>query len=317
MMSRAGGYHAVRGVAIVVLVTILGFASYEGHGRLQAHALRRRLLDADTTQVLTIVQDMAPYRRWLNPLLTSDPLLIDDIVWIESSLESAPAPAPAPPPAPPPTPTAAPTSVPTPVPTPVRFLEADSDDPDSINSNPNYRQRLNLRLALLSVDNNQIEPLYQLMMSPQTDAGNFYLIRSGLLQHKDELVDRLWVILENEQEAGEQRLRAACALAKFADTDSRWKKVCRRVAEFLVSKEQQGIYEWREQQGIYEWRERLLPIRQQMADALSANLSSIEKNDVNWSKTNDLFLFYTNANNFANALSGSTSLRTAPNMIGD
>src|SRR5262249_3318778 len=35
----------------------------------QAHALQGRLLNADTSEVPTIVQDMAPYRRWLDPLL--------------------------------------------------------------------------------------------------------------------------------------------------------------------------------------------------------------------------------------------------------
>src|SRR5262249_62365818 len=35
----------------------------------QARALRDRLLDANTTEVPTIVKDMAPYRRWIDPLL--------------------------------------------------------------------------------------------------------------------------------------------------------------------------------------------------------------------------------------------------------
>ena len=42
---------------------------YEGHGTLKAHALRDRLLDANTAEVPAIVEDMAPYRRWLDPLL--------------------------------------------------------------------------------------------------------------------------------------------------------------------------------------------------------------------------------------------------------
>src|SRR5262249_53557001 len=42
---------------------------YEGHGRVQAHALRGRLLDASTAEVPGIVRDMSPYRRWLDPLL--------------------------------------------------------------------------------------------------------------------------------------------------------------------------------------------------------------------------------------------------------
>jgi serine/threonine protein kinase/formylglycine-generating enzyme required for sulfatase activity len=69
MMAKAGRYHAVRGSAFVVMVALLGFAGYEGHGRLQAHALRRSLLDANTNEVPTIVADMSSYRRWIDPLL--------------------------------------------------------------------------------------------------------------------------------------------------------------------------------------------------------------------------------------------------------
>src|SRR5262249_16853105 len=42
---------------------------YLGHGTLKAHALRDRLLDANINEVPTIVEDMRPYRRWLDTLL--------------------------------------------------------------------------------------------------------------------------------------------------------------------------------------------------------------------------------------------------------
>lgn len=69
MMGRATRYHAWRGVAVFALVALLGLAGYEGHGRLQAHALRRRLLDANTSEVPAVVADMSSYRRWIDPLL--------------------------------------------------------------------------------------------------------------------------------------------------------------------------------------------------------------------------------------------------------
>jgi eukaryotic-like serine/threonine-protein kinase len=68
-MRKATRYHVVRGLVIAVVLALLGWGGYEGHGRLQAHALQGRLLDANTNEVPTIVQDMAPYRRWLDPLL--------------------------------------------------------------------------------------------------------------------------------------------------------------------------------------------------------------------------------------------------------
>ncbi|MFL5340508.1 MAG: SUMF1/EgtB/PvdO family nonheme iron enzyme, partial [Gemmataceae bacterium] len=69
MMRRATRYHVVRGLAVVALAALLGFAGYESFGRLQAHALRRSLLNARTNEVPAIVADMAPYRRWIDPLL--------------------------------------------------------------------------------------------------------------------------------------------------------------------------------------------------------------------------------------------------------
>jgi hypothetical protein len=69
MMRKASRYHAVRGLVVLVLLILIGWGGYEGHGTLQAHALRDRLLNADTADVPTVVADMPSYRRWLDPLL--------------------------------------------------------------------------------------------------------------------------------------------------------------------------------------------------------------------------------------------------------
>jgi formylglycine-generating enzyme required for sulfatase activity len=69
MMRQATWHHVVRGLIAAFVLALLGFLGYESYGRLQAQALRDRLLDAKTNEVPTIVQDMALYRRWLDPLL--------------------------------------------------------------------------------------------------------------------------------------------------------------------------------------------------------------------------------------------------------
>jgi serine/threonine protein kinase/formylglycine-generating enzyme required for sulfatase activity len=69
MMSTAGRYHALRALVVAVALGLLGWGVYEVHGSLQAHALRDRLLDANISDVPTIVTQMKPYRRWLGPLL--------------------------------------------------------------------------------------------------------------------------------------------------------------------------------------------------------------------------------------------------------
>ena len=69
MMAKAGRYHVVRGSVLLVVLALVGWGVYEGRGTLKAHALRDRLLDANTSDVPTIVQDMSSCRPWINPLL--------------------------------------------------------------------------------------------------------------------------------------------------------------------------------------------------------------------------------------------------------
>ncbi len=69
MMRKASRHHGRRGVAAAAFLLLLAAVAWEGVGRFEARALRDRLLDANTANVLTIVAEMAPYRRWLDPLL--------------------------------------------------------------------------------------------------------------------------------------------------------------------------------------------------------------------------------------------------------
>jgi serine/threonine protein kinase/formylglycine-generating enzyme required for sulfatase activity len=69
MMAKTARVHAVRGLAVAVILSLIGWGGRETYGTLEAHALRDRLLDANTLELPSIVRDMAPYRRWLDPLL--------------------------------------------------------------------------------------------------------------------------------------------------------------------------------------------------------------------------------------------------------
>ncbi len=70
MMHRATRYHLVRCVLVIAVLLLLGLAAWVGYGRLvQAPHLRDRLLEANPTDVPDIIQDMAAYRRWVDPLL--------------------------------------------------------------------------------------------------------------------------------------------------------------------------------------------------------------------------------------------------------
>ena len=69
MMRKAGRYHTLRAAAMVCILAAIGFGSWEGFGRLEGRRLRDRLLESTTADVPGIVKDMAPYRRWVDPLL--------------------------------------------------------------------------------------------------------------------------------------------------------------------------------------------------------------------------------------------------------
>ncbi|MBI3411971.1 MAG: SUMF1/EgtB/PvdO family nonheme iron enzyme [Planctomycetes bacterium] len=69
MMRKAGRFHVVRGIVLGLILALISWGCYEGFGTLKAHALRDRLLDANTKDVPARVSDMAPYRRWIDALL--------------------------------------------------------------------------------------------------------------------------------------------------------------------------------------------------------------------------------------------------------
>jgi formylglycine-generating enzyme required for sulfatase activity len=69
MMRRAMRFHALRGLLLAVLLALAGAATYEIHGRIEAHSLRDQLLRANTAEVPALVEKMEPYRHWIDPLL--------------------------------------------------------------------------------------------------------------------------------------------------------------------------------------------------------------------------------------------------------
>jgi serine/threonine protein kinase/formylglycine-generating enzyme required for sulfatase activity len=69
MMRRASRYHALRGLAVAAVVLLLSLLGWQVTGRVKAQHLRDRLVEANTTEVPGIVEEMASYRRWVDRLL--------------------------------------------------------------------------------------------------------------------------------------------------------------------------------------------------------------------------------------------------------
>ncbi len=189
MMAKAGRYRAVRGLVLAVVLALVGWGGYEGHGTLKAHALRDRLLDANTNEVPTIVEDMGSYRRWINSLLHE------------------------------------------------AFGKAERDK-DS-------RKQLHAGLALLPVDPSQVRYLYDRLLDAEPH--EVPVIRDALAPHKDELLEKLWEVVEKPKKGKEsQRLRAAAALAKYDPESESWAQASGPVVEQLVGENPVFLGLWME-----------------------------------------------------------------------
>jgi serine/threonine protein kinase/formylglycine-generating enzyme required for sulfatase activity len=69
MMHKARHYHLTRGLILAACLTFLLLGGWETLGQFEARRYRDRLLDATTAAVPEVVADMAPWRRWIHPLL--------------------------------------------------------------------------------------------------------------------------------------------------------------------------------------------------------------------------------------------------------
>jgi hypothetical protein len=65
MMQRAGRFHAIRGLAVMVLLLLLGWGGFEVYGRL----LVESIVTAETADVPRLVGQLPPFRRWANARL--------------------------------------------------------------------------------------------------------------------------------------------------------------------------------------------------------------------------------------------------------
>src|SRR5262249_50228284 len=149
--------------------------------------LRDVILFADTTNVPTIVEDIVPYRRWIDPLLR------------EANYEAK--------------------------------VKEDR------------RAQPNTSLALLPVDAGQVEYLFTRLLDAEPE--EFPVIQDALVPHSYELVSRLWKVVEHPAQGKEnQRLRAACALAKYDPQNERWAAVAEPVVDDFVSVSPAYLKRW-------------------------------------------------------------------------
>jgi formylglycine-generating enzyme required for sulfatase activity len=179
MMRKAARVHALRGTVLAIALVVLTLTGWEGFGRLKAHGLCDRLLNADIADVPTIVNDIEFYRHWVNPLLQ------------DASVEA----------------------------------EQEHDT----------RKQLRSSLALLPVDSNQFDSLYERLLTAGPE--ELRVIRDTLKGQPATLVERLQRVLGSAEEDPERRLRAACALAGCEGARTAEANGCWQAASTLIVNE--------------------------------------------------------------------------------
>jgi formylglycine-generating enzyme required for sulfatase activity len=183
MIMKAGRYHVVRGLVLAVLLIAgslvgLGIRSQviEQNKATRAAGLVQAVLNAETAQVTAIIDEMAEYRPWADPLLHQEN-------------EKAAA---------------------------------------------NSRQKLHTSLAFLRVDATQVDYLVGRLLDAEPH--EVPVIRDALAPHKDQLLEKLWSVVEQPAKGKEsQRLRAASALATYEPNSQRWTNLSGQVVDDLVS----------------------------------------------------------------------------------
>jgi formylglycine-generating enzyme required for sulfatase activity len=98
------------------------------------------------------------------------------------------------------------------------------------------RQRLHASLALLPVDPDRVNYLYDRMLDADRQPDEFWVLCQALREHRQELAERLTRFLLEESNP-DQRLRAACALAFYDPRNPLWTgdtRLCDDVANKLL-----------------------------------------------------------------------------------
>ncbi len=209
MMKRAGRVHGLRafGVTAALVAALLVGIDFRrrvalANDQTRAAGLVEQVVRANITEMPAIVESMAGYRRWANPMLRE---------MLSRSPEGSP-------------------------------------------------ERLRASLALLPVDDGQIDGLCDRLL--EADADTLPVLCDALKPHRARLiVPKLWPALEAARPGDSHLLPVASALADYDPEDARWKKVAGGVAEAVVTVN--AIY-------LRSWLDALRPVHQKLVSPLAA-----------------------------------------------
>ena len=90
MMFASARYYVLRAVAATVVAVLASYSAYYAFGYFKAKEMNNRLMAAQIDKVKETLDEIAPYRRWIDPLLRQDLSLADDDKRLRASLALLP-----------------------------------------------------------------------------------------------------------------------------------------------------------------------------------------------------------------------------------
>jgi formylglycine-generating enzyme required for sulfatase activity len=146
----------------------------------------------------------------------------------------------------------------------------------------NSRQKLHAGLALLPVDGTPVQFLAGRLL--KAEPHDLPVIRDALAPHKDQLLEKLWAVVEKPEKGEErQRIRAAAALAKYDPHSGKWAKLQELVGNDLVAVP--AVY-------LSLWMDALRPVRGKLLPQLSTVYRDARRRETERSLATDLLAEY-------------------------
>ena len=143
-------------------------------------------------------------------------------------------------------------------------------------------QQLRLRLAILPVDPEQVNYLYERLLDAAPN--EFPVLRDALASHKDELVEKLWAVAGDSTHGEQHRLRAAAALASYDPGSQKWEKVAVPAVNALIGVPAEHLTQW-----LNAYR----PVCRKLSSPLGVVFRDAKRSETEHSRASDILADYT------------------------
>jgi len=148
-------------------------------------------------------------------------------------------------------------------------------------SGASSRAHLHASLALLPVDDGQVEYLYDRLLDGNTEW--VPVIRDALKPHQTRLTSKLWPVLDSAKPGHASFLPAASSLALYDPENPRWTDVAGKTADALV--QVSAFY-------LRPWLDALQPVRGKLTAPLAAIFRDKRRSDSERTQATDILAIY-------------------------